>query len=161
MFWNKKKKKEKAAASQPAPQFPGMVFKTDKDGNKTMSLDFDAPSNSVRYETPKIVSDRLYVISRDNIDLRGAQDITIHASVQHPEYLEYLISDKSEKSKDLVWCSAYPDSIFGEIPLPTLLIGYIKQSEGDKYLQGDSQLIQIKGEKDGYEYYILIKVHLE
>ena len=120
-----------------------------------MSLDFDMPQNSARHEKPKAVTERLYVCSRDNIDLKGAQDITVHAAIHRPDLSEYLITDKRV---DLVWCSAYPDSIFGEIPLPSLLMGYIERSEGDQYLKKSSPVIPVEGEINGYEYYIIILV---
>ncbi len=153
-FFKKKKKKEEEVPVEmiftDSPSFPG--FKQNQDGTFSFSLD------SVPKEEPKLVTDRLYVISRGNIDLKGAQDITVHASLKHPEFAEYLITNKHV---DLVWCSAYPDSLFGDHELPELLIGYIKHSEGDTYLKGDSQLIPIEGNKDGDDYYILISVHME
>lgn len=132
MFWKKKEKKE--------------------DG---VSLSFDEP---MQMPEPKIVTDRLYVISRGNIDLEEAQKITLHAAIEHPEFGDNLTP---ENHVDLVWCSAYPDAIFGEMALPELLVGYVQQTEGDRYLKGDSQLIPISGEKDGDEYYILILIHME
>ena len=86
------------------------------------------------------------------------QNITLHAAKNHLEFAENLLPDGHV---DLVWCSAYPDAIFGEYKLPALLIGYIKNSEGDKYLKDDSKLIPIEGNKDGDDYYILILVHME
>lgn len=148
MFWNKKKKEEKA---EPAPGMP----KFKENGNGNYSLSFDEPESMPE---PKIITDRLYVISRGNIDLKGAQDITTHAALSHPEYADNLAP---EEHVDLVWCSAYPDAIFGEMELPELLISYVQQSEGERYLNEESQLIPVEGEKDGEEYYILILVHMD
>ena len=151
MFWKNKKKNPET--NEEAPVFPKFVV--DSEGNYRLSFD-DCSSKPM--PEPKIVTDRLYVISRGNIDLKEAQAITVHAAMEHPEYLDNLVT---EKHVDLVWCSAYPDAIFGEMELPALLIGYAQQSEGDKYLKGDSQLIPITGNKDGDEYYILILVHIQ
>ena len=155
MFWNKKKKEKEEAASEvnytDSPVLPG--FKQNDNGSFSLSLDDMQP-----VPEPKIITDRIYLISRGNIDLKGAQDITVHAAMAHPEFADNLIT---EEHVDLVWCSAYPDAIFGEMELQDLLIGYAQQTEGDQYLKGDSQLIPIEGEKDGDEYYILILVHME
>ncbi|MGI6090903.1 MAG: hypothetical protein ACOYEL_05915 [Saccharofermentanales bacterium] len=151
MFWNKKKKKEGAAEVSPTPMFP--AFKMDEEGNFRLSFDDMKP-----LAEPKLVTDRIYVISRGNIDLKEAQNITVHAAMAHPEFAENLLTDEHV---DLVWCSAYPDAIFSDYKLPSLLIGYIQKSEGDKYLKGDSKLIPIEGNKDGDEYYILILIHME
>lgn len=154
MFWNKKKKKEEVPAEKnysDSPVFPG--FKENSDG--TFSLSFDEPAKK---KEPKMVTDRIYVISRGNIDLKEAQDITIHAAMDNPDFAGNLITDGHV---DLVWCSAYPDAIFGQYKLPELLLGYIKQTEGDKYMKKDSTLIQLEGNKDGDDYYILILIHFE
>ena len=157
MFWNKKKKEEEEVpvemifTDQPAPEFPG--FKQNENGSFSLSFDDMAPMPE-----PRLVTDRLYVISRGNIDLKGAQDITIHAAMAHPEFADYLLTDKHV---DLVWVSAYPDAMYGDYELQDLLIGYAQQTEGDRYLKGDSQLIPIEGTKDGDDYYILILVHME
>lgn len=161
MFWNKKKKKEEEipvdmvftdqTLFDGSSMFP--PIQKNEDGTYSISLsDFESITE------PKLVTDRLYVISRGNIDLEEAQNITIHASMAHPEFAEYLLT---EKHVDLVWCSAYPDSLFGGMELKDLLIGYVQQSEGDQYLKDDSQLIPIEGTKDGDDYYILILVHME
>ena len=149
MFWNRKKKEEKQ--SEKTASMPG--FKQNDDGGFSLSFDDVTPMSE-----PKLITDRLYVISRGNIDLKGAQDITMHAAAAHPEYAVNLLPDEHV---DLVWCSAYPDAIFGEMELQDLLIGYAQKTEGDRYLKGDSQLIPIQGTKDGDEYYILILVHME
>lgn len=148
MFWNKKKKEKKAESAVAIPEFK-------ENGDDNFSLSFDKP---VSMPEPKIITDRLYVISRGNIDLKGAQDITTHAALAYPEYADNLAP---EEHVDLVWCSAYPDAIFGEMELPELLVSYVQQSEGERYLNGESQLIPIEGEKDGEEYYILILVHMD
>ncbi len=148
MFWNRKKKEKK----QPEQTVAMPSFRQNDNGSFSLSFD-----DMTAMPEPKLITDRLYVISRGNIDLKGAQDITIHAAFAHPEYAENLLT---EEHVDLVWCSAYPDAIFGEMELKDLLIEYAQQTEGDRYLKGDSQLIPIQGEKDGDEYYILILVHM-
>ena len=151
MFWNRKKKEEKAKAGA-APELPG--FKKNADGSFSLSLDGDSPA----MPEPRVVTERLYVVSRGNIDLAEAQEITKHAAFEHPERADNLMPDEHV---DLVWCAAYPDAIFGEIRLQDLLVGYVEQTEGDKYLNKNSQVIPISGTKDGNEYFILILVHLE
>ena len=153
MFWNKKKNKEtpKAKTKTDSMAVPG--FKQNANGSFSLSLDDLGP-----IAEPKFVTDRIYVISRGNIDLKEAQNITIHAAMNHPEFAENLLT---EEHVDLVWCSAYPDALFGEHSLPTLLTGYIDHSEGNTYVKGDSPLIPIEGTKDGDDYYILILVHPE
>ena len=153
MFWNKKKKKEEPEANifTDPVGIPG--FKQNANGTFSLSLDDLGP-----IAEPKFVTDRIYVISRGNIDLKEAQNITIHAAMNHPEFSDNLIT---EQHVDLVWCSAYPDAIFGEYDLQTLLTGYIQNSEGNTYMKGDSPLIPIEGNKDGDDYYILILVHPE
>ena len=134
-----------------ASLFPG--FRQNEDGTLSLSLDNPKPMAE-----PKIVTDRIYLISRGNIDLEEAQKITLHAALEHPEYGDYLAP---EKRVDLVWCSAYPDAIFGKEELQYLLISYVQQTEGERYLKADSRFIPIKGTKDGYDYYIMILVHVE
>lgn len=152
MFWNRKKKETEKAKAGAVPEMPG--FRKNADGSFSLSLDGPSP---VKTE-PKVVTERLYVISRGNIDLAEAQEITKYAALEHPERAENLMPDEHV---DLVWCAAYPDAIFGEISLQDLLVGYVEKSEGDKYLNKSSQVIPISGTKDGNEYFILILVHLE
>ena len=161
MFWNKKKKKEEEVpvemifTDQPSPVFPGLK----QNENGTFSFSFDEPAAApAPKREPKIVTDRIYVISRGNIDLKGAQDITVHAALAYPEFSENLITDSHV---DLVWCSAYPDAIFGEYKLTTLLMGYIEQSEGERYMKKDSPVIKLEGNKDGDDYLILVLIHTE
>ena len=85
---------------------------------------------------------RLYVISRDSIKLPDAQMIVAHASIKNPIFMSETVP--------LVWVSAYPDSVFGEMSLPSLLIGYAKQSEGEQYLNSNSSVILDEGSYDGY-----------
>ena len=158
MFWNKKKKKEEEEipvemifTDQATPVFPGL--KQNDNGTFSFSLDDMQP-----IPEPKFVTERLYVISRGNIDLKEAQDITVHASIEHPDLADYLIT---EDHVDLVWCSAYPDALFGEYELKTLLMGYINQSEGETYMKPSSPVIPIEGSKDGDDYFILILVRPE
>ena len=88
MFWNKKKKKEEPAASifTDPTGIPG--FKQNADGTFSLSLDDLGP-----IAEPKFVTDRIYVISRGNIDLKEAQNITIHAAMNHPEFAENLLTE--------------------------------------------------------------------
>ena len=151
MFWNKKKKEEPAKSTAEPTGIPG--FKQNADGTFSLSLDGLGP-----FAEPTYVTDRIYVISRGNIDLKEAQNITVHAAMNHPEFAENLLT---KEHVDLVWCSAYPDALFGEYDLQTLLTGYIQNSEGNTYMKGDSPLIPIEGNKDGDDYYILILVHPE
>ena len=96
MFWNKKKKKEEPEANifTDPVGIPG--FKQNANGTFSLSLDDLGP-----IAEPKFVTDRIYVISRGNIDLKEAQNITIHAAMNHPEFAENLLT---EGHVDLVWC---------------------------------------------------------
>ncbi len=155
MFWNKKKKKKEEAPAEtiPAdsPLFPAL--KQGQDGS--FRLDF----NDLKpLHKPKYVTDRIYVISRGNIDLKEAQNITVYAAKEHPEFFENLMPDKHV---DLIWCSAYPETMFGEYDLSSLLTGYINRTEGNQYIKGNSPVLPIKGTKDGDEFFILVLVHPE
>lgn len=155
MFWNKKKKENaksgKDSKQSAPPSAPG--FKQNSDGSFSLSFDEGKPAAQ-----PKCVTDRLYVISRGNIDLKEAQNITMHAAMNRPELAGNLLPDNHV---DLVWCSAYPDALFGEYDLTSLLVEYVNKSEGEKYLNSSSQVIPVQGKKDGDEYLVLMLVHLE
>ena len=155
MFWNKKKKEAAKAGKDNKKTNPTSApgFKQNSDGSFSLSLDEEKSSSG-----PKIVTDRLYVISRGNIDLKEAQNITMHAAMNRPDLAKNLLPDNHV---DLVWCSAYPDALFGEYDLSSLLVEYVNKSEGEKYLNSSSQVIPVQGQKDGDEYMVLILVHLE
>lgn len=90
---------------------------------------------------------RLYVISRDNIKLYDAQVIVAFAGIEHPIL--------TSKEVPLVWCSAYPDELFGRHSLQTLLLAYVRKNEGDQYLNNRSEVMKVTGTYDGYDFLIL------
>lgn len=96
-------------------------------------------------DMPQLV--RLYVISRDNINLEIAQHIVMDAGSKNHLILSRVVP--------LVWCAAYPDELFGAIKLPGLLVGYAHQQEGDEYLKPDSSILPIEGKYNGYDYYLM------
>ncbi|HML68538.1 MAG TPA: hypothetical protein PKA81_09085 [Clostridia bacterium] len=148
MFFKKKKEKVSKIA---AP----IGWKQDEDGN--YRIDFDALNAMMTPEPPKpnpgATLERLYVISRDNIQLLDAQNIVLHAAstVQNGGL---LIS----REVPLVWCAAYPDELFGEVSLPELLLAYANGQEGEKYLNEKSKVMPVEGKHNGYEYYLLALV---
>jgi hypothetical protein len=148
MFFKKNKDKISKAT-------PSKVWKQDKGGN--FRIDFDALNAMMPTEPPKsnqgVTLERLYVISRDNIQLSDAQNIVLHAA-STVRNGSLLIS----REVPLVWCAAYPDELFGEISLQELLLAYANQQEGEKYLNDKSKVIPVEGNYNGYAYYLLALV---
>ena len=148
-------KKNKQKASKQPPNMPQM--KTDHDGNVWFDFSSEAATDNTPVKPTKPaktfqepVLERLYVISRDNIQLSDAQKIVLNAAM-NTKNGELLVS----REVPLVWCAAYPDELFGEMSLPELLLGYVSQQEGEKYLNGESMVLPVEGKYNGYDYYLL------
>jgi len=149
VFFKKKDKEEKGGYAKYAEGVNVDVMTEDG----SYKLDLGALSDPA--PTGVMALKRLYVISRDNIKLEDAQQIVMHAAMENPQYYMLLMME----SAPLVWCAAYPDEIFGKESLPSLLLGYAKAQEGDKYLNDKSKLLPIEGKYNGYDYYLLALVH--
>ena len=157
MFFKKKKETKETQTKKVEVNNPADIM---------AMFDYDEKDGTVRFNPDKLQAvhqeiekakaklpelKRLYVISRDNIKLPDAQEIVMKAAVGgYPMLLD--------KSVPLVWCSAYPDSLFGEVPLVPLLLEYVKKMEGETYLNSKSNVMKIEGKHSDYEYLIIALV---
>jgi hypothetical protein len=145
-FWKKRKKKQKIANAS-------VINLSDIDKRyakyaKNVRLErVDMESLAAEMIAANVVLKRIYVICRDNIGLGDAQNIVMQAASKKP----VLIS----RDVPLVWCAAYPDERVWHVPLLQLLLGYIKQNEGDAYLKDDSDVIPEEGKYNGHDYLLL------
>jgi hypothetical protein len=123
------------------------------------SKDIDAYLDEMNYAMKGDNVPRSYVVAREPITLLDANEILEHAAIQSKQHVLML-------GLDVAFASPPENSPLADVPLQQLMMAFIQQIDGGKYLSDEYTFVQYYHPAEGNpprsnankEYYVLAPI---